>query len=54
MKYVIMLLIAVAVFFAVRAVMKSSKNGGCAGCDGCSGCHKTADGKQKPSCCQGK
>lgn len=34
--YIIVGLVLVAVFIAVKKVLKSSNNGGCAGCSGCS------------------
>lgn len=40
---IVLILVAVAVFFAVRAVVKARKKGSCVGCSGCSG-----------DCCNGK
>lgn len=34
----VLLILAVAVWFAVRYMWRESKKGGCAGCSGCSGC----------------
>ncbi len=42
---IVCLLIAAAVFFAVRSVWRSHKSGRCCGCSGgaCSGCTKCRD-----------
>ena len=34
---IILAVIGLAVFFAIRVMRKDSKKGGCAGCSGCSG-----------------
>lgn len=37
--YIILAVIAAAVFFAVRSLVRQKKRGGCGcGCSGCSGC----------------
>lgn len=35
---IVILVLAVIVFFAVRAMWRRRKEGGCSGCSGCSGC----------------
>lgn len=34
---IVIAVIGLAVFLAVRSMLKDRKNGGCAGCSGCSG-----------------
>lgn len=36
--------LVILIFFAIRHVVRSSKNGGCAGCSGCSGRHSHEGG----------
>ncbi len=35
---IVILVLAVMVFFAVRSMWRRRKAGGCSGCSGCSGC----------------
>ncbi|MGN9164226.1 FeoB-associated Cys-rich membrane protein [Tissierellaceae bacterium HCP3S3_D8] len=36
-NYIIIGLIAIGLFFAIKSIVKNTKNGGCAGCSACSG-----------------
>lgn len=51
-KYLIMLGLVAAVYFAVKTVYRAHKNGGCVGCDSCGG----GCGQQQGGCphCQPK
>jgi hypothetical protein len=49
--YLVLLAIATAVFFAVRAIVKRRKKGGCVGCSGnCSACSLYSPEKQGDEC----
>lgn len=49
--YLVLLAVATAVFFAVRAIVKRRKKGGCAGCSGnCSACILYSPKKQSEDC----
>lgn len=60
-KYIIILILLVCIYFAAKAVLKSAKHGGCVGCGGgdchCGGgvdCHCSSHKADKalPKCCQ--
>ncbi|WP_353095745.1 FeoB-associated Cys-rich membrane protein [Tissierella praeacuta] len=37
-NYIIIGLIIVSLFFAIRSIIRNKKKGGCPGCGSCSGC----------------
>lgn len=47
---IVLVILAVILFFAIRAIVRTKKKGGCVGCSGCStgeGCHSKTENKIK-------
>ena len=46
-NYIIIGIIVMILYFAIRSIIKNRKKGGCAGCSSCSGCGNMKEYRNK-------